>query len=99
MQRRMDSQYKEMAPREYVDSAIRVLGEKLEASRITREAQIDTVKANIDTRFTELRQDVQNLRESRSEGSGKDKGLNQFAIILAAVIGWAIAIWAIVGKR
>jgi tetrahydromethanopterin S-methyltransferase subunit G len=96
--RKMESQYKEMAPRQYVDDKVHVLEEKLEAIRLSKDAQIESTKSVVDSRVAEIREDIQSLRESRSQQTGKSLGVREVALIFAALIGWTIAIISIVLK-
>jgi hypothetical protein len=104
----LTSQQSTLMPRPETMALLRALEEKLEAQRLSHEKNIDTVVHTIsdlrlamthllsidsyETRHSELQRQVNDLRESRSENTGKSSGAHALWGYIVGAGGIALAL-------
>lgn len=110
----LTSQQGTLMPRPETTALLRALEEKLEAQRLSHEKNMDTIVHTIadlrlaishmmtieshEVRYTQLQQLISDLRESRSESSGKSSGANALWGYIIGMIGVIAAIAAILSR-
>ena len=90
LSRKMEGQYSTMVPQseaklkwDSIDKAIEENRKDVAASRIERQDQVNSLRL-------ELMREIQNLRESRSEGAGESKRAEKDSTKTAAVVGLVV---------
>lgn len=94
----LDDQAKTLMPRIETIGLFKAADDKGEALRKDLEGKIDFLRLSSEKIFEGLLKELGNLRESRSESSGKGAGLNAFWGYLIGVMGLIATIFAI-GSR
>lgn len=84
LSRKMDEQYKEMIPRSEATALLRGFEDKITFDRSTNESK-----------FGSIGREIASLRESRSEGGGKDKGIGISWQALVSLVGLIVAMIAV----
>jgi hypothetical protein len=95
----LDDQAKMLMPRMETTALLKAMDDKIESVKIYSEAKIDALKLSIEKSIDAMSKEIAGLRESRSEGSGKetahDARTGQANWLIGLVVSGVIGITAI----